>query len=80
MGVEKRTDGLEKEYAWPDQPKIEVPDFIGDSTDKLAEYPLDLSIEVNGEGDEIIDQSPKAGTMLESGSTIRLFLGHENDR
>ncbi|MCT1904231.1 stage V sporulation protein D [Oceanobacillus sojae] len=80
MGVEKRIDGLEKEYAWPDQPKIEVPDFIGDSTDKLAEYPLDLSIEVNGEGEEIIDQSPKAGTMLESGSTIRLFLGHENNR
>lgn len=80
MEVEPRTDGLEKEYAWPDQPKVEVPDFIGEEKSKLAEYPLDLSIEVSGEGDTIMDQSPKEGTMLEPGSTIRLFLGHKNHR
>lgn len=78
MGVEKRKDGIEKEYQWPDEPLVEVPDLIGLSPKQLAEYMLNLSVDVNGSGEEIIDQEPKAGEKVEQGSRIRIYLGDEN--
>jgi len=80
MGVEPREDGLAKEYQWPEEPKVEVPDMIGQSTQELTEYLLNLSIEASGEGKYIADQSPKPGTMLEPGSTVRIYLTDEKDR
>ena len=74
MGVEPSTEGLEKDYQWPEQPLVEVPDMIGLSRNDLHQYPINLSIEATGEGDTIIDQAPKAGTKLEQGETIRLYF------
>lgn len=80
MGVEPRTDGLEKEYQWPEMPKVEVPDMVGQTKQELAEYLIDLSIETSGEGKYISDQSPKPGTMLEQGSTVRIYLSDKKNR
>lgn len=80
MGVEPRTDGLDKEYQWPEMPKVEVPDLIGQSKQELAEYMLDLAIETSGEGEYIVDQAPESGTKLEQGSTIRIYLSDEKNR
>ena len=80
MEVKPRDDGLEKDYLWPEQPKVEVPDMIGQTKQELAEYLLDLTIETNGEGDYIADQSPKPGTKLEPGSTVRIYLSDEKHR
>ncbi|MEN2766543.1 stage V sporulation protein D [Ornithinibacillus xuwenensis] len=77
MGVEPREDGLEKEYQWPDQPKVEVPDLIGVKKGELMEYMTDLTIETNGTGDYILDQEPAAGTKVEAGSKIRIYLSEE---
>ncbi|GGM20570.1 stage V sporulation protein D [Paraliobacillus quinghaiensis] len=74
MGVERRTEGLEKDYQWPEQPPVEVPDLIGVSRNDLHQYMVNLSIEASGEGDTIIDQAPKAGTKLKQGETIRLYF------
>ncbi|WP_053219766.1 stage V sporulation protein D [Virgibacillus senegalensis] len=74
LGVEKRKDGLEKEYQWPDQPLVEVPDLIGLSKNELMEYMVNLTIETNGTGDYIIDQAPEAGTKLEQGKEVRIYL------
>lgn len=78
MNVERRTDGLEKEYMWPEQPKIRVPDFIGRKKDELAEYLVNMSLETYGEGEYVIDQSPRPGTSVEQGSVIRLYLSNNN--
>ncbi len=80
MEVKPRTDGMEKEYMWPEEPKVEVPDLVGLSIKELTEYPLDLTIETSGEGTYIADQAPKQGAMLEQGSTIRIYLSEENNR
>ncbi|GAB3067968.1 stage V sporulation protein D [Virgibacillus ainsalahensis] len=80
LEVEPRTGGLEKEYQWPDQPKVEVPDLIGLSKNELSEFMLNLSIETNGTGDYIIDQAPSPGTELEEGSQIRIYLSEKNNR
>src|SRR5690606_36490731 len=61
MGVEKRKDGIEKEYMWPEEPLVEVPDLVGLKPQKLAEYMLNLSVEVSGDRERIIDQEPKPG-------------------
>ncbi|CQR47795.1 Stage V sporulation protein D [Paraliobacillus sp. PM-2] len=77
MGVEPVKDGLEKEYKWPEQPLVEVPDLIGSTRKELHQYQVNLSIESSGKGDVVIDQAPKAGTKLEQGDTVRLYFGNE---
>ncbi|WP_077358284.1 stage V sporulation protein D [Virgibacillus halodenitrificans] len=79
MEVKPRSSGLEKEYQWPQEPKIEVPDLIGLTKDELTEYMTNLSIESSGKGDYIIDQAPKPGSKVEQGSKMRIYLS-ENDR
>ncbi|MFC2950200.1 stage V sporulation protein D [Virgibacillus sediminis] len=80
LEVEPRTGGMEKEYQWPDQPKVEVPDLIGLSKAELSEMMINLSVEANGTGDIIMDQQPKPGTKLEEGSKVRIYLSKENNR
>jgi stage V sporulation protein D (sporulation-specific penicillin-binding protein) len=75
LGIEKRKDGLPKEYTWDEIPKVEVPDLVGQTTKDLQGYLNNLNIEAEGEGSVIIDQSPVAGEMVDQGSTIRIFLG-----
>ncbi|MBO8155337.1 MAG: stage V sporulation protein D [Bacillaceae bacterium] len=78
LGVEERTTGLAKKYQWPDQPMVEVPDLIGLSKDELSRYLLNLSIDEDGEGNYVIDQTPEPGKKVEQGSTIRILLGEKN--
>ena len=75
MDVEKRSDGLEKEYRWPEQPLVEVPDLIGLSEQDLLGYLTQLSIESVGTGSKIIEQAPAPGTKVPMGETIRLLFG-----
>jgi len=77
MDVEPRSDGIEKDYQWPEQPKVEVPDLIGLEQAELTEYMVNLSIETNGSGSYVIDQEPKPGTKLEQGATIRIYMGEK---
>ncbi|GAB3793548.1 stage V sporulation protein D [Virgibacillus kimchii] len=79
MEVEQREDGLEKDYQWPEEPKVEVPDLIGLTKGELAEYMLNLSVETDGQGEYIIDQAPEAGTKVEQGAAVRIYLS-EKDR
>ncbi|WP_106497712.1 stage V sporulation protein D [Lentibacillus sp. Marseille-P4043] len=80
LGVEPREGGLEKDYQWPDQPKVEVPDLVGLKKGELTEYMTNLSIETNGSGDYIIDQAPQPGTKVEQGSKIRIYFSDKKDR
>ncbi|HLQ97129.1 MAG TPA: stage V sporulation protein D [Candidatus Dormibacteraeota bacterium] len=80
MGVEPRKDGLDKEYLWPEQPKVNVPNLIGLNKADLTEYMTNLSIEANGSGEYIIDQAPKPGEKVEEGAKIRIYLADKKDR
>lgn len=77
MEVEPRIDGLAKEYQWPEAPKVEVPDLIGLTKSELAEYMLNLTVETDGVGDYIIDQLPAAGTRVEQGAKVRIYLSEK---
>ncbi|WP_028782683.1 stage V sporulation protein D [Thalassobacillus devorans] len=75
LGVEQRKGGLEKEYKWPDQPMVEMPDLVGLEKDELETYLIDLNVKVSGEGDKVIEQAPEPGVKLETGSPVRVYLG-----
>ncbi|MET3682046.1 stage V sporulation protein D (sporulation-specific penicillin-binding protein) [Alkalibacillus flavidus] len=76
LDVPKREDGLAKDFQWPEQPTVTVPDLVGESTDDLTQYLTQLSIDTEGEGNTVISQSPKPGAVVESHATIRVFLGN----
>ncbi len=77
MGVEPRKEQIEKELTWQDTPLIEVPDLVGISKDEIRELMLNLKIDSSGEGETVINQTPKAGVKLKEGSTIRLYFGNK---
>lgn len=75
LGVEKSSNQLEKVYRWPELPTIDTPNYIGLSKDDLQKQEYNLVTEVNGDGSKVISQSPKPGTKITEGSTVRLILG-----
>lgn len=80
LGAKPRQDGLDKDYLWPEQPKIEVPNLVGLTKGELTEYMTNLSIEFSGEGEHIIDQAPEQGTKVKEGASIRVFLSNNKSR
>ncbi len=76
LGVKPSKDGLEKEYAWPEEPLVEVPNVTGMKKKDLTQMLADLKVDASGKGDKVITQAPAAGVKVKSGSTIRIFLGN----
>ncbi|WP_188205721.1 stage V sporulation protein D [Alkalibacillus aidingensis] len=74
-GVPRSDEGIEKDYQWPDVPTVEVPELVGESVNELQQYLTNITIEVEGEGDVVTTQSPESGVKVESGSTVRVYLG-----
>ncbi|WP_413380009.1 stage V sporulation protein D [Alkalihalobacillus sp. 1P02AB] len=79
MGVEKRSDQIEKELTWPDEPLVEVPDMIGRSRREVHESYYELQVDASGEGTYVVTQSPQAGEKVKAGSTIRLYMGDKQE-
>lgn len=77
LNIPKRDEGLEKQYVWPEEPPVEVPDVIGMKTDELTHLYTNLNIEFFGEGKYIIDQDPKPESIVTSGSTLRIYLSNK---
>lgn len=74
LNIKRRSDGMDKDYLWPEQPKIRTPDLIGLTRGDLTEYMVNLRLETYGEGEYVINQTPRPGSKLEQGSTIRLYF------
>ncbi|MEI3610988.1 stage V sporulation protein D [Pseudogracilibacillus sp. SO30301A] len=77
LDVPPRKEEIEKEYVWPEQPKVRVPDLVGLTKDDLIQDLSNFTIEVHGEGERILDQSPEAGTKVEEGAKIRVYLSNK---
>ncbi len=75
MDVKKRKKQIEKEMTWTDDPLIEVPDLKGKTVKEIRNAFYNLKIDQAGDGDEVMYQSPTAGTKVKEGSTIRIYLG-----
>lgn len=62
-------------YDWDDKKYYTVKNVVGKTPKEATKILSNFVLEYSGSGDVIVDQSPKAGTRLEEGSTVRLMLG-----
>ncbi|MGD6816275.1 stage V sporulation protein D [Metabacillus sp. 113a] len=76
MGVKLRKDQIEKVYKWGDTKKVEVPNLLGMELDELREQLINVKFDVAGSGNAVVQQSPAAGTKVNEGSAIRVFMGN----
>lgn len=79
MEVEPREEQIEKEYTWLDTKLVEVPNIIGLTKQELNQQLVNLQVEISGEGNTVIDQSPSPGEKVKEGSKVRVFVGDEQE-
>lgn len=74
LKIEKQNEAIDKDLEWNDKVTYTVNNVIGKSLSDAKQELVNFKIVVEGEGNIIFDQSPKAGTVLEDGSKVRVFL------
>ena len=74
LHIPKQKDEIVKDFEWNDKIPYEIPVVIGDTLDEAKEKLRNFEIVIEGDGEIVFEQSPKAGEMLETGGKIRLFL------
>lgn len=80
MKVPRRDQQVAKKYKYGETPIVTVPDLTGQSAQEIYEdLNMNFNLAKSGAGKVVINQSPKAGTRVERGSTIRIYMGNEAD-
>ncbi|WP_025691639.1 stage V sporulation protein D [Paenibacillus zanthoxyli] len=76
LKVPQRKDQLAKVYKLGETPIDVVPDLVGATAQDIYEdMNMNFNLVRSGTGDTVINQAPKAGTRVERGSTIRIYMG-----
>ncbi len=73
LNIQQPSGGMEKKYKWPDAKVKKVPNVIGKNIEEAKEKLNGFNVEISGNGEKVIYQSPKAKTKLEEGKTVKLF-------
>ncbi len=77
LGVEKRSSELEHTLTWMDEKVYPVENYINKTKKEVkSKY---FTFVFKGEGNIVIDQNPRVGTILKEGSTIIIQLGNGNE-
>ncbi|UVI32191.1 stage V sporulation protein D [Paenibacillus spongiae] len=82
MGIAPRAKQIEREYKYGDNaPRIVVvPNLVGKTVSDIYEdMNMNFNLTSAGSGNTVIRQAPAAGTRVERGSTIRIYLAKEDD-
>lgn len=75
LDIKRREGDSEMKYDWDDKKYYTVKNVVGKTPKEATKILSNFVLKYSGSGDVIVDQSPKAGTRLEEGSTVRLMLG-----
>ena len=75
LKIEKQDGGIIKEKEWTDINYIEVPNLIGLTIKEAKNISYPVELDYSGNGEKIIEQSPKAGEKIDINSKIRILLG-----
>ncbi len=75
LGIEKQDGGTEKEYQWYDKKYYTVENVIGLTKKEATSILKNFSVEYSGSGNNVISQSPEAGSRIVEGENVRLYLG-----
>ncbi|AZK46884.1 stage V sporulation protein D [Paenibacillus lentus] len=80
MKIPPRKEQVAKKYKYGETKIVVVPDLIGHSVQEIYEdLNMNFSLAKSGVGTIVINQAPKPGTRVESGSTIRIYMGKESE-
>lgn len=74
MNVKPRKNQIEKKRQWNDPKEIKIPNLEGMTKKELLEQRYPLQFDVSGNGNKVVNQSPKPGTKVEEGATVRIFM------
>ena len=74
LDIEARKEYLTKEYNWNDTKYTKVPDVNGLTLKEAKKELKGFKVEVKGDGDKVIYQSPSAGSSVIEGSSIVIYL------
>jgi len=75
LKIEKQEGEIEEKYIWNDIKYFEVPNLIGKKVSAAVREIYPVELDKSGQGEYIIEQSPKAGTKIDINSKIRVLLG-----
>lgn len=76
LNVEKVDEQIPKKKIWGDAQRYTVENYIGKSKAEVTQE--GLLYEFIGEGDQVIDQLPQAGTVLNEGGKVWIYLGSDH--
>jgi len=80
LKIDPRKDQLPREYRPGETPFVEVPDLTGMTVNDIyEEMRSDFLLAKSGSGNVVVNQVPKAGTRIQRGSTVRIFLADPPD-
>ena len=73
LNIQKPKGGMEKKYQYTDKKYTTVPNFVGMTIKEAKELVTKVNIEIEGSGNQVIYQSPDAGSHIYEGEVVRLF-------
>ena len=74
LKIDKQTSGMTKDLEWNDKVTYKVPKVVGKSYEESKKLLVNFEIIKEGIGNTVYYQSPPAGTTIEDGSKIKLFM------
>jgi len=81
LKVEPDMNQLAKEYKIDETPIVEVPNLVGMTVSDIFEsMNSNFMLVKSGEGNVVVSQAPAAGTRVDRGSTIRVYLSSPTDK
>ncbi len=75
LDIKKQKEGIEKTYNYYDRKFATVPNVTGKNINDAMKNLKSFKVEITGEGEKVLYQSPSDGTTLYEGDQIRLMLG-----
>lgn len=76
-----RKNGIPMEYRYGDIRQVEVPQVAGLSVEEAKKSMIqniaNLKVETVGQGKQVVAQAPEAGTKVQPGSTLRIYLSDQ---
>ena len=74
LEIPKQEGQLERNLEWNDKIYYDVPSVVGMSLKEAKKLLVNFEIIIEGEGEMIVEQSPKAGERIEDRSKVRILL------
>ncbi|CAM4145305.1 stage V sporulation protein D [Paenibacillus alkaliterrae] len=80
MEIPPREKQIERNYKYGEIPIVTVPNLVGKSVSDIYEdLNMNFNLTTAGSGKTVIRQAPAAGTRVDRGSTIRIYLGEDDN-